>query len=507
MRLNSDLLHYQLANVVDVERVYGTEKNVYGKRPIFFENSKFISEHLVIIKPEMIFSIPDSVHNIILLCLGSPENIPDDFRHDLFIIKKKVIPEQIFNILQSIFDIFDEWDERLKEIYNEDMGYSEIVESCKIVTHSPISIIDTDFSYVAYSKDSSKKYGLVDEFVDDYNYLPLNIVNEIISQPEYYNDMLIKESFLISRDQYIVAKNVFYNETYVGRISTMQEKNPLMNKYNAEIFEHMNTYIEKMYLKYKGFHYKNPKMDNLHQMLTDSLKGVKFSNDAWEITLDKLGWSSDDEFVMVQLSPGHTYSKELYVRYLCPQIEKLWKGSCAFSLENRIVLLVNKKVFSANNQDSFKQSLAYFLRESLTIAGVSRDFKYIANSETAYEQTEIALKYGKEKDPMLWAFYFDNYVLDYLIENGTNNHKAEHLCHKSLLILKDYDSRNGSELYKTLYTFFKTNFNASEAADYLSIHRSTFINRMERIEMLTSINLNDWNTKLYLMISFQITLQ
>jgi len=94
---------------------------------------------------------------------------------------------------------------------------------------------------------------------------------------------------------------------------------------------------------------------------------------------------------MVQLSSGHTYSKELYVRYLCPQIEKLWKGSCAFSLENRIVLLINKTVFEVNSEESFKQSLAYFLRESLTIAGVSRDFKYIANNETAYEQIEINL--------------------------------------------------------------------------------------------------------------------
>lgn len=507
MKLNCFFIHYQLSKIIDVERISWAEKEVFVKRPIFFEKSKFISEHLVIIKPEMISEIPSGVHDVIFLCNGVMEDLPDNLPFDIFSIKKEVVSEQLFNVLQSIFDVFDEWDERLKEIDSEDMGYTEVVESCKMVTPSPISIIDTDFSYVAYSKESSKKYGLVDEYVDDYNYIPLSVVNEIISHAEYSSELKIKESFFISRDQSIVAKNVFNNEEYVGRISTMQEKDHLINLYNAAIFEHINIYIEKMYARYKGFHHNNPKMDSLHSMLTQTLEGQKFSMESWDKTLEKIKWKSKDDYVLVQLSPGHAYRRELYVRYFCPQIEKMWKGSCAFSYENRIIFLVNNGNFKANSKESFKQSLSYFLRESLTLAGISREFKNIENIDVAFEQTEIALKFGKEKDPMFWAFYFDDYALDYLVENGISGNKAEHVCHKGLLILWEHDLSNGTELYKTLFTLFKTNFNASEAADSLKIHRSTFLNRMERINSLTKINLDDWNTKLYLMISFQLNLQ
>lgn len=507
MKLNCFFIHYQLSKIIDVERIAWSQKETSVKRPIFFERSKFISEHLVIIKPEMLTQIPAGVHDVIFVCNGIPENIPENFSFDMFCIKKNVVPEQLFNVLQSIFDVFDEWDERLKEINTEDMGYLEVVESCKMVTPSPISIIDTDFSYVAYSKETSKKYGLVDEFVDDYNYLPLSVVNEIISHPEYSSELKIKESFFIARDTSIVAKNVFNNDEYVGRISTIQEKDHLINLYNAAIFEHINIYIEKMYARYKGFHHNNPRMDNLHSMLTETLNGQKFSIETWDKTLEKINWKSKDNYILVQLSPGHTYRRELYVRYLCPQIEKMWKGSSAFSFENKIILLINTDFFKANSKESFKQSLSYFLRESLTLAGISREFKNIENIDIAYNQTEIALKFGKEKDPMFWAFYFDDYALDYLVENGIGNNKAEHVCHKGLLTLWEHDLHTGTELYKTLYTLFRTNFNATEAAESLKIHRSTFLNRMERINTLTKINLDDWNTKLYLMISFQLNLQ
>ena len=507
MKLNLEILHYQLSNVVEIEKIKRKNKSDYVKRPIFFEKSKFISGHLVIIKPELIKEIPTGVQNVLLICLGEPIELSEDFTFDILVVKKKVSSEQIFNILQSIFDLFDEWDDKLKTINNEDLGFVEVIESCKSVTHSPLSLIDDDFSYVAYSKDTSKKMGLVDKFVDDYNYIPLRNVNEIISQPNYEAEKKVKESLFIVGDQSIVAKNVFYKNQYVGRISAIMEKNSLINDYNAQILFHINLYIEDMYSRYKGFHQINPKMDALHVMLTDSLKGETFSDLSWNSAMEKLEWSIKDEYVLVQLKHGHTYSKELYVEYMCPQLEKMWKGTSAFPYENNIVLLINLTVFHENNESSFNQTLSYFLRESLTIAGVSREFYNIGSIKIAFNQSEIALKYGPEKDTMLWAFYFDNYVLDYIIDNGIRKFKAKDLCHKGLLKIRAHDSKTGSELYKTLFTFFKVNFNASLAAEKLKIHRSTFINRMERIDSLTGVNLDDLNTRLYLMMSFQMTFQ
>ena len=44
----------------------------------------------------------------------------------------------------------------------------------------------------------------------------------------------------------------------------------------------------------------------------------------------------------------------------------------------------------------------------------------------------------------------------------------------------------------------------SQAANKLYIHRSTFINRMERITELTRLNLENYDTRLYLELSFRL---
>ena len=52
--------------------------------------------------------------------------------------------------------------------------------------------------------------------------------------------------------------------------------------------------------------------------------------------------------------------------------------------------------------------------------------------------------------------------------------------------------------------YFEQQFNMSKAAEKLYIHRSTFINRMERILELTHLNLADYDTRLYLELSFRL---
>ena len=58
--------------------------------------------------------------------------------------------------------------------------------------------------------------------------------------------------------------------------------------------------------------------------------------------------------------------------------------------------------------------------------------------------------------------------------------------------------------YLTLFTYFEQQFNMSQAASQMYIHRSTFINRMERIQELTHLNLDDYDTRLYLELSFRL---
>src|SRR5215212_6580225 len=57
--------------------------------------------------------------------------------------------------------------------------------------------------------------------------------------------------------------------------------------------------------------------------------------------------------------------------------------------------------------------------------------------------------------------------------------------------LQEHDRARGSDLVRTLKTYFAAGTNASEAADRLFLHRNSMLYRLERIQKLTSLDLKD----------------
>lgn len=58
--------------------------------------------------------------------------------------------------------------------------------------------------------------------------------------------------------------------------------------------------------------------------------------------------------------------------------------------------------------------------------------------------------------------------------------------------------------YKTLYCYLQCRYNAAMTAKKLFIHRSTFLNRLERISELIQADLEDFRSRLYLSASYYI---
>lgn len=66
--------------------------------------------------------------------------------------------------------------------------------------------------------------------------------------------------------------------------------------------------------------------------------------------------------------------------------------------------------------------------------------------------------------------------------------------------LVEHDRERGSDLVKTLQTYFAAGANASEAADRLYLHRNSMAYRLERIGRLTGLDLRDHHAALALQL-------
>lgn len=506
MNLNADILFHHLSLRFHVDFRGRNKTPVYVGRPRYFSHTDTLKQYASVLDCKTLSGLPpNNMHGWVVICLGEPELSRPYMPYDLITVSSSVSKETVFNALQEIYDCFEEWDKHLSVTCYEERGFSEFIESCDKILNEPICLIDNDFSYVAYSVTLSVRRGLVQKYVDENNKLPLDSVTEIISSPEYPALEKYKNVFEFSAREHMLCKNIYdENGKSIGMLQTPAPADKNYVAYVSSIFTHLSTYIEKAYQHFGSFNTERPPAGIWHQILNDGLNQHYIAEDYLEQIITESGWLNEDEYQLVRFTPNHRYDKALHALYLCPQLEHLWPESCCIGFGSCIVLLINTSAMKRRQTQGFHQKLAYFLRESLLSASISRTFQDLNQIHSAYVQTEIAMEIGTKKHPMFWYYYFDDYVFLYLFQRLGGDFTPKQICHFGLLTLKEHDKISGTDYYHTLLTYVRMQYNASSAAKALFIHRSTFLGRMERIKELTKIDFSNWEELLYILISFQI---
>lgn len=482
------------------------------KSPIFYTNKANLSNSVVIILPEVLETLTlnqTTCNDFLLICSGNVSNIAKTPKCSIIVIDENIPFFEVFNLLQEIFNLFEQWDEQLRNICYEGGNFCDLIESCDSVLCDPVSLIDQMFHYIGYSKALSKKRGFVEKLVDQDNSLPLDLVNNILSDQKYISFNTRRDLFIIPPigdiDGDMMCHNIFDHEKYVGKLGIkLSSNNEHQINYNKFILEHLYIYINKLYNKYKSFNQKEISLSSLRKMLHDHLVSNDVPDHQWQKAYEENGWKSNDQLQLVQFRPNPRYDKNMYANYFCTEIERKWQGCTSFEYNDYIFLLVNHHKFQGPKDMDFYQSLAYFLRESLLIAGLSRKFNNMKALSCAYKQTDIALEFGIRKAPTLWYYNFNDYVLNYINSNCISQLNPEQICSEKLLSLKEYDAKKNTEYYKTVLVYFQSLFNSTETAKRLCIQRSSFFYRMDRIRKLVNINFESIQEIYYLAISLQL---
>ncbi len=407
---------------------------------------------------------------------------------------------RIYNQLQSIYDLFDEWENECLQVIDRYQDYRTLIRKTWSFFQLPILLIDNQFKIIAIAHDPGTTLSL---FENDDHLLP-EVMEDMISNPRH-RDLETKEGVCtLEMDSTYLVYNLIDNGEYHGRLILGQPRQNYLAR-NSRILEKLAYFTTILLHRYGSLRVGSAAQNTLHSFFSDSLKGtVPSSQEIGELE-QSTGWTESQNYLIAVFLPEHRLKKELYPPYLISQMEERWKGACAVDNQGTVVLLENLSVYGGLKKlDDFYQSLAYLVRDGLMIAGCSRPFTGLQELPQYFRQAQLSIEFGQKKDSTRWYFRFDDYGLDYLIQYGLGSFKPEQVCHPALLKLRDHDQEKNTSYYLTLYTFFRERYNMSRAAEKLYIHRSTFINRMERIEEIANLDLEDFNTRLYLGISFHL---
>lgn len=498
MKINGAMLYYHICEYFDIGYAKCGQE-IYARSPVFYSTFFNMDGHIVLVTSEDIYQCVKRVRNSILICLDKPDRPVGSSFNDLIILNDPMSSKMILNVLMHILELFDEWDMDLNRILYKTMDFQELLESASCFMGTSVSLLDSDFKYIAYTASPylDKKY------VDGSNRLPLKDVNSLLSAQGFKELESIKEAVVFYADELVVYKNIYDHGKYVGRLCVMLEDERDAGYYKA-VLDHLGIYVEKLYAQCHNFEVIPLRLAEIHELLRRYLCGEPVEILDFRKALSMNGIQEGDDLLMLRISANSPTVSIHNMNYFCSQMERLWPGVYSVMDENDVVVLLDLSRYERCSEKDFFRVLAGFLRESRLVAGSSRSFADIENIPSAYVQASFALEWGSADAPEGLHHCFDRYALDFLQRNGSIHFTAEQICHPGILRLLDHDRINGTSFCRTLFAYAASRYNAVAAAKSLYIHRSSFINRMERIRELADLDLEDMDERTYMLLSFRI---
>lgn len=94
-----------------------------------------------------------------------------------------------------------------------------------------------------------------------------------------------------------------------------------------------------------------------------------------------------------------------------------------------------------------------------------------------------------------------SYQLQYQLLSACSNEDLLFMWFDQGDTLNQYDKENNTELVQTLCTYVESRYNASQAAKQLFLHRNTLMRRLEKIEEILCISMDDFNAVMSVYLS------
>lgn len=404
---------------------------------------------------------------------------------------------QLFNEVIGVYCELMEWGYKLKDAVQDtnpmkkvfSVGHSLYPRQFCLINHF-FEIIEATAKYPVYNQKESpspEELMIDDAFINTEKYTDIFLFPVDIS------------------DIHLLCLNIHTEHNFQIRVLAVVETN-LISEGEKQLFRELCEHIKTAYNRHIDGQLIRRQNDPIHSMLRQ-LISEKFTiadDQLWK-SLSDYGWKREHQYQLIVIDIARQRDLKIFPVYLCVKLESEWKESYALKTDSGIVWIVNLSLsLGKRTKTDLFQSLAYFLRDTVTKAGVSRCFEDLVRIGEYCYQAQTALRLGQQSNPDFWYYKFEDYTVDYILESMTRNVSKENLYYKGIIRLKKYDEENGTDLLPTLRHFAECIFNTGTAAEKAYVHRTTLIRRLEKIKAICGVDLTNARDVLHVLISFQL---
>lgn len=356
-------------------------------------------------------------------------------------------------------------------------------EAASNIFGSAVSVTDNNFQVLSADKDP----GCTDEMLEDSNgqtyvsgslltlFREHSLVSNLIERP--HETILVDWGYFADNPH--ITTGIFWKDQILGSITVLIEDKKI-----------------------------TPEQDEALQACADALALVMNTNESGK----KIIGAERDRFIS-KLFNGSANGKDIdkaidrkfftkSERYVVLATayapDSLWQENISY---NTRLLYYNYKSMScllAPPESVELLNLQVKLESRGYSYGVSSIFHDVLLTDRMANQAKAVLAFGNSSEQKKAAWNFPDYVFDILIQKHVDD---MYVIHPGIIEMEQYDAKYRTEYLKTLRIWFDNKMDYSRTAKALHLHRNSLYYRMQRINELFSLNLDDMRTCVYLYIS------
>ncbi|MDO4615846.1 MAG: helix-turn-helix domain-containing protein [Lachnospiraceae bacterium] len=407
-------------------------------------------------------------------------------------------PMDLFRQLQRIFQIWYHWCIRLHEMILANSNLSELLETME-ETFQIFSCISTQAMEIVGVSSGFEQHC---SWVEQQTVL-LHQVNELVTDEDFQNAKSEDNVFLYTNmyGECYYCYNLKISGQYRARIISGVEG--WTKAYGVHgIVTVFGAALNKVYGEYDRQEDLIQGEQGMKHMLSDMLQGLVPMQFELRRQLETVHWVPTQTYQVLVIRFQDETNGGVGMSYYKTQIHALLQDCFVLQETDRFICVRNLSRWK--ELKDYDEILPYFLRETLCKAGISDTFRDFAQVRSYYLEALEALRIGERVDSTRWYYYFSRYTMPYMLQQCIKELMPEQVCHPALRILDEYDKKNETHLLETLEVFLRERHSIAHSAALLDIHRTTLLVRLERINHLTGIDIQDYPTCLHLMLSLEI---
>ena len=143
MKLNADILYEALADWTSVCRMNHEKETAELERPVFYKGGEMLRSCVYIAEEKQLPPHPPRETKGLLLLVG--EDVAPVWRNGncaVFRLDASCDILCLFNFVQGIFDRYDQWDEKMRAILEDDADIGRLLSTSQEIFDNQITVVD-----------------------------------------------------------------------------------------------------------------------------------------------------------------------------------------------------------------------------------------------------------------------------------------------------------------------------------------------------------------------------